>query len=72
MLNQVGRELRVIRMRKGLTLKQASKITGVHYNTLSEYENYPEKMKLGKLFELLEKYEVDETIFFENLCEYIR
>ena len=72
MLNQVGRELRVIRMRKGLTLKQASKITGVHYNTLSEYENYPEKMKLGKLFELLEKYEVDEAIFFENLCEYIR
>ena len=72
MLNQIGRELRVIRVKKGLTLKEASKITGVHYNTLSEYENYPERIKLGKLFDLLKSYQIDEDIFFNNICEYIR
>lgn len=72
MLNQIGRELKTIRTRKGLTLKEASKTTGVHYNTLCEYENYPERIKLGRLFDLLKRYEINEDIFFSNICENIR
>jgi len=71
-IEQIGRELKSIRSRNGWTLEKASEITGIHKNTLSIYENNPNVLKLGKLFELLEKYNEDAEIFFKNISEYIR
>ncbi len=70
-LQQFGNELSSIRKRQGLTLEQASELMNIHMNTLSTYENHTEYLKLGKLFEILEKYNVDPDIFFKNICEYI-
>ena len=52
-------------------LDKAAEITGIHRNTLSVYENNPKVIQLGKLFEILKKYGVDNDIFFGNICEYI-
>ncbi len=71
-IEQIGRELKSIRSRNNWTLEKASEITGIHKNTLCLYENNPEVIKLGRLFEILEKYNVDNEIFFKNVCEYIR
>ena len=71
-LEQVGRELKSIRARNDWTLEKAQEITGIHKNTLSVYENNPEVIQLGKLFSILDKYGVDNDIFFKNICEYIR
>jgi len=71
-LQQIGNELKCIRARKNLTLEEAEKLTGICKNTLSVYENYPQRLKLGKLFYILEKYQISEDIFFDNVCEYIR
>ena len=71
-VEQIGRELKSIRSRNDWTLEKASEITGIHKNTLSVYENNPQVIKLGKLFELLEKYNEDTDIFFKNVSEYIR
>ena len=70
-LEQIGRELKSIRARNDWTLDKASEITGIHRNTLSVYENNPKVIQLGKLFEILKKYGVDNDIFFGNICEYI-
>ncbi len=71
-IKQIGRELKSIRSRNNWTLEKASEITGIHKNTLCLYENNPEVIKLGRLFEILEKYNVDNEIFFKNVREYIR
>ena len=70
-VEQVGKELKSIRDRKGLTLEEASKIVGIHKNTLSIYENNPDILKLGKLFNILNKYNFPPDIFFKNISEYI-
>lgn len=70
-IEQVGKELKAVRLRKGLTLEQASKIVGIHKNTLSVYENNPSVLKIGKLYEILSKYKVDVNIFFKDVGEYI-
>ena len=71
LLEQIGKELKIIRIKNGWTLAMAQEITGVHKNTLSIYENNPGVMKLGKLFDILNKYNVDVDIFFEHICKYI-
>lgn len=71
-VEQIGRELKLIRLHKELTLEQAAKILDIHKNTLSVYENNPEILKIGKLYSFLEKYNVSPDIFFKNISEYIR
>ena len=71
-IEQVGKELKAIRLRNGLTLEEASKIVGIHKNTLSIYENNPSVLKIGKLYEILSKYKINVDIFFKEISEYIR
>lgn len=71
-LQQLGRELASIRIRNGDTLEKASEKVNVHQNTLSIYENDPFNMKLGKLLEFLDAYNVNPEIFFDSISEYIR
>ena len=71
-LKQIGIELKRKKKKKNLTLEDAEQITGIHKNTLSTYENHPQQLKLGKLFHILKSYNVNEDIFFDNVCEYIR
>ena len=70
-IEQIGKELKAIRVRNDWTLEKASEITGIHKNTLSIYENNPSIIQLGKLFKILNSYNVENDIFFKNVCEYI-
>lgn len=70
-LEQVGRELKSIRVRNDWTLEKASEITGIHKNTLSIYENNSDVIRLGKLFKIVSDYGVSIDIFFNNVCESI-
>lgn len=70
-LEQIGKELKSIRIKLGLTLEKASEITGIHKNTLCLYENNPSCLKLGRFLKILDSYGVDSSIFFTNTSEYI-
>ena len=67
----VGKELKAIRIRKGLTLQDVENAVNIHKNTISFYENHSEKIKLNVLEKLLNYYDISMYIFFKNLCEYI-
>lgn len=67
----VGKELKAIRIRKGLTLQDVENAVNIHKNTISFYENHSEKIKLNVLEKLLNYYDISMYIFFKNICEYI-
>lgn len=66
----IGNELAALRKRKRLTLSELSKKVNIHENTLSRYEYDASKMKLETLEKLLGFYNIDEEIFFKNVCEF--
>lgn len=69
---EIGKELKSIRIRNGLTLQDVENAVKIHKNTISFYENHSEKIKLNTLIKLLDFYGVDIYIFFKSICEYIR
>lgn len=69
--HDVGKELKAIRIRKGLTLQDVENDVNIHKNTISFYENHSEKIKLNVLEKLLNYYGISIYIFFKNMCENI-
>ena len=65
----VGKELKAIRIRKGLILQDVEDAVKIHKNTISFYENHSEKIKLNVLEKLLNYYGISMYIFFKNMCE---
>ena len=68
---EIGKELKAIRIRNGLTLQDVENALNIHKNTISFYENHSEKMKVNILEKLLNFYNVNIYIFFKTICEYI-
>lgn len=66
----VADELKSIRTRKGLSIKQVSEDIGIHFNSLSKYEKNADDMQLNILEKLLAYYNIDELIFFKVIREY--
>lgn len=66
----VAEELKSIRTRKGLSIKQVSEDIGIHFNSLSKYEKNADDMQLNILEKLLAYYNIDELIFFKVIREY--
>ncbi len=68
---QVGYELKKLRIQKGLTIETAAKLLEINKETLYKYEKDASNIRIGKLKEILEFYEEDLFIFFQNANEYI-
>ena len=68
MLEAIGKELKVIRIRKDLSLEYVAKQLGFNRETLRRYENNANGLSVERLEELLNYYSIDRTIFFENVC----
>lgn len=68
--NLIGNELRVLRNRYNYSLKNMEEITGIHAQTLSEYENNKVKITVFTLERILKAYNIDLFIFFKNIYEY--
>lgn len=71
MLKAIGKELEIIRIRKNLGRETVAKDLNIHSETLRRYENNSNGLSVERLEELLKYYNVDRSIFFKNLCEYM-
>lgn len=68
--NLIGDELRSIRNRYKYSLKILENMTGIHAQTLCEYENGKVKITVFTLERILKAYNMDLFIFFKNIYEY--
>ncbi len=66
----IGKELKSLRVKRNLSLEQASQKLSIHFNTLSKYEKDASDLKLGMLEKILNFYQINELIFFKIICEY--
>lgn len=66
----VGNELRALRSRLNLSLRDAQKITGIFAQKLSDYENSKVKIKVYTLEKILIAYGTNLYIFFKSIYEY--
>ena len=71
MLEAIGKELKVARIRNDLTLENVADKLGFNRETLRRYENSASGLSVERLEELLNYYCVDKSIFFKNVCDYM-
>ncbi len=71
MLEAIGKELKIIRIRNNLKLEDVAKDIKLNRETLRRYENSASGLSVERLENLLNYYGVDSSIFFENVCEYM-
>lgn len=64
MKEKIGQSLRMIRVGKGYSLNEASKISGINMETLRRFEKNQTNISVNNLFLLLESYEVSLEYFF--------
>lgn len=68
MLESIGKELKIIRIRNNLKLEDVADKLNINRETLRRYENNSTGLSVERLEELLDFYDVDKQIFFENVC----
>ena len=68
MLDSIGKELKVIRIRNNLKLDEVADKLKLNRETLRRYENNSSGLSVERLEELLDYYKVDKSIFFKNVC----
>ncbi len=66
----IGNELRAVRSRLNLSLREAEKITGIRAQKLSVYENGKVNIKVCTLEKILNSYGSSLYIFFKDIYEY--
>lgn len=71
MLEAIGKELKIIRIRNGLSLDAVAEQLSINRETLRRYENNSSGLSVEKLEKLLNYYDVEKSIFFSNVCEYM-
>lgn len=71
MLEAIGKELKITRIRNDLTLEFVAEKLGFNRETLRRYENCASGLSVERLEELLNYYKVDKSIFFDNVCAYM-
>lgn len=62
-------KLRGLRAERDLNLDEVSKGIGVHRNTISLYEKGKRKLPLNTFLDLLELYNTNIIIFFQNIYD---
>lgn len=68
MLDSIGKELKIIRIRNNLKLEEVADKLNINRETLRRYENNSNGLSVERLEELLKFYQVNKAIFFENVC----
>lgn len=68
MLDSIGKELKIVRIRNNLKLEEVADNLNINRETLRRYENNSNGLSVERLEELLNFYQVDKAIFFENVC----
>ena len=68
MNNIVAKELKVLRVRKDLSVDKVADDIGINRETIRRYERGETDITIEKLEMLLNYYEADAHIFFENVC----
>lgn len=71
MLEAIGKELKLTRIKKDLTMSNVSDALNFNIETLRRYEKNASGLSIERLEELLNYYKVDKSIFFKNVCEYM-
>ena len=71
MLEAIGKELKITRIRSNLKLQDVAFDLKFNQETLRRYENNASGLSVERLEELLNYYRVNKQIFFQNVCEYM-
>lgn len=71
MLEAIGKELKVVRIRQNLSLEYVAEKLDINKETLRRYENNSSGLSVERLEEILKFYNVSISIFFKNVCEYM-
>ena len=71
MLEAIGKELKITRIRNNLKLFEVANDLDFNQETLRRYENNASGLSVERLEELLNYYKVDKFIFFKNICDYM-
>lgn len=69
MQESIGKELKIIRIRKNLTIEEVATTLNLNAETIRRYENNGSGLSVERLESLLELYGMDKYIFFKNVCE---
>lgn len=68
---EIAKDLKAIRKMRGITIKQAIKDLNISINTLLSYEKDAKKITYEMLMRMIQYYDVDPYIFFNQGLEYI-
>lgn len=68
MLEAIGKELKVLRIRNNYSIEDVANKLNVNRETIRRYENNSNGLSVERLEELLDFYKIDKSIFFENMC----
>lgn len=71
MLEAIGKELKIVRIRQNLSLEFVAEKLNINKETLRRYENNSNGLSVERLEELLNFYNINLSIFFKNVCEYM-
>lgn len=71
MLEAIGKELKITRLRLNLSLDDVAKKLNVNRETIRRYETNSNGLSVERLEELLDLYKIEKNIFFANVCEYM-
>lgn len=71
MLEAIGKELKIVRIRQNLSLEFVAEKLNINKETLRRYENNSNGLSVERLEELLDFYNINLSIFFKNVCEYM-
>ena len=71
MLEAIGKELKIVRIRNDFTLAKVASDLKISIETLRRYENNCNGLSVEKLEELLNYYKIEKSIFFNNICVYM-
>lgn len=69
MKEAIGKELKLVRIEKELSLEQAMKLSGINIGTISSYEKGKRNMSIEYVEKLLNAYQIPYHIFFRRVCE---
>lgn len=69
MQEAIGQELKIIRIRKNLSLEEVAKSLNLNAETIRRYENNSAGLSVERLESILNLYNVNMSIFFNAVCE---
>ncbi len=70
MIEAIGKELKILRIRNGLSIEEVANNFNLSYETIRRYEVGSVDMSIEKLEKMLAYYKEDVDIFFKNVCAY--